>query len=67
MSDLPAPVKPEKKFRKGNWFLFAGLVIFMTAFTVVSVMGNIASESIDKPAGAVFLVGAALIILGLIF
>jgi len=56
-----------KKFRKGNLFLFVGLVIFMTIFTIVSVMGNIASESIDKPAGIVFIIGAILIILGLIF
>lgn len=53
--------------RKGNIFLATGLVLFMSAFTAVSWMGSVASEAIDKPAGIVFLVGAALILLGLIF
>ncbi|GEM_PF-4900393 len=53
------------KFKKGNLILFIGLIIFMTMFTIVSVMGNIPSESIDKPAGIVFIISSIMIILGL--
>lgn len=57
-----------KKFmRLGNWFLFVGLTIFMTIFTIVSVMGNIESQKIDGPSGIVFIISSILIIIGLIF
>ena len=53
--------------RLGNWFLFVGLTIFMTIFTIVSVMGNIESQKIDGPSGIVFIISSILIIIGLIF
>jgi xanthine/uracil/vitamin C permease (AzgA family) len=59
--------KSGKKTSTGNLLLFAGLIIFMTMFTIVSVMGNIASQSIDKTAGAVFIASALMIIVGLFF
>ncbi len=55
----------KSKFKKGNLLLFVGLIIFMTMFTIVSVMGNISSESIDKPASIIFIISSSLIILGL--
>jgi hypothetical protein len=59
------PPQGKKSFKTGNLILLIGLVIFMTMFTIVSVMGNIPSESIDKPAGIVFIISALMIIAGL--
>ena len=55
----------KNRMRTGNILLFTGLAVFRVMFTVVSVMGNIASQSIDKPAGIIFIVSSLMIILGL--
>jgi hypothetical protein len=51
--------------RTGNILLFTGLALFMTMFTIVSIMGNIASQSIDKPSGVIFIISSIMIIVGL--
>jgi hypothetical protein len=51
--------------RAGNILLFTGLTLFMIMFTIVSIMGNIASQSIDGPSGVIFVVSSIMIILGL--